>query len=127
MRLTVYFDSTCPYSFAAAVWLRQLEQVKSDLTVEWRSFLLREANRPAGEGVPVWEDTRVTPARTGLAFIGRRSAARHAPIAADTFRLVLQSALQIEHPDPSSRVCLRPLRLSLGSISPALKPTGKIQ
>lgn len=41
----------------------------------------------------------MTPARTGLAFIGRRSAARHAPIAADTFRFVLQSALQIEHPD----------------------------
>jgi len=43
--LTVYFDFTCGYSYRAMHWL----DLVPDLTVEWRTFSLKEVNREPGE------------------------------------------------------------------------------
>jgi 2-hydroxychromene-2-carboxylate isomerase len=43
--LTVYFDFTCGYSYRAMHWL----DLVPDLTVEWRTFSLKEVNRESGE------------------------------------------------------------------------------
>ena len=44
MAVTVYYDYTCPYSYRAARWLRQVP----DVEVQWAPFSLKEANRPEG-------------------------------------------------------------------------------
>jgi 2-hydroxychromene-2-carboxylate isomerase len=54
MHLIVYFDYTCPYSYAAALWLQRAQVWEPDLTTEWQPFLVKEINRPPGEGVPFW-------------------------------------------------------------------------
>ncbi len=33
MRLIVYFDYTCAFSYVAAVWLREVEALERDLTI----------------------------------------------------------------------------------------------
>jgi 2-hydroxychromene-2-carboxylate isomerase len=43
--LTVYFDFTCGYSYRAMHWLDLIP----DLTVEWRTFSLKEVNREPDE------------------------------------------------------------------------------
>lgn len=92
MRLIVYFDYTCAYSYAAAVWLRQVVVVERDLTVEWQPFVLKETNRPSEEGVPFWKQPSVTRTRTALAFVAGQAAARQDSDAYDRFRFALQSA-----------------------------------
>jgi predicted DsbA family dithiol-disulfide isomerase len=97
--LIVYFDYTCPYSYAAAVWLRQVVGAKHALTTEWRPFVVKEVNRPPGEGVPFWEQAGVITTRTGLAFAAGQAAARQGEPAFDRFRFLLQSAFQERHLD----------------------------
>lgn len=52
MQLIVYFDYTCPYSYAAAVWLQQVATVQHGLEIEWRPFVLNEVNRASEEHTP---------------------------------------------------------------------------
>ena len=92
MHLIVYFDYTCAYSYAAAVWLRQVVVVERDLTVEWQPFVLKETNRPPGEGLPLWKQPGVMRTRTALAFVAGQAAARQDSEAYDRFRFALQSA-----------------------------------
>jgi predicted DsbA family dithiol-disulfide isomerase len=99
MHLIIYFDYTCAYSYAAAVWLRQVEACEHDLTTEWRPFIVKEVNRAPGEGAPFWQQAGVTHTRTGLAFIAGQAAARQDPAAYDRFRFTLQSAFHAQHLD----------------------------
>ncbi len=48
-QVTVYYDYTCPYSYRAARWLRQLGEAGRKLEVEWKTFSLKEVNRGVGE------------------------------------------------------------------------------
>lgn len=92
MRLIVYFDYTCPYSYAAALWLRQVQARDLGITTAWRPFILKEINRQPGEGVPFWDQQGVMRTRTAQAFIAGQAAARQDPVAYDRFRLTLQAA-----------------------------------
>ncbi len=92
MRLIVYFDYTCAYSYAAALWLRQVVVVERDLMVEWRPFVLKETNRAPEEGVPFWKQPRVMRTRTALAFVAGQAAAKQDFDAYDRFRFALQCA-----------------------------------
>ncbi len=47
--ISIYYDYTCPYSYRAACWLRGLEEAGRELELEWKSFSLKEVNRPGGE------------------------------------------------------------------------------
>ena len=99
MQLIVYFDYTCAYSYATAVWLRQVVAVEPDLVIEWRPFVLKETNRPPGEGLPFWEQPGVMRTRTALAFAAGQAAARQDPDAYDRFRFALQTAVHGEPRD----------------------------
>ncbi len=99
MHLVVYFDYTCPYSFAAAAWLRQVEAREPDIATEWRPFVVREVNRAPGEGVPFWEQEGVIQTRTGLAFAARQAAVRQGTAADNRFRFLLQEAFHVRHMD----------------------------
>jgi predicted DsbA family dithiol-disulfide isomerase len=92
MHLIIYFDYTCPYSYAAALWLQRVQAREPDLTTEWRPFIVKEINRAPGEGVPFWEQEGVMRTRTAQAFIAGQAAARQGPAAYDRFRLALQAA-----------------------------------
>ncbi len=99
MRLVVYFDYTCVYSYAAAVWLRQVVALKPDLTIEWRAFVLNEANRPQGEGLPFWKQPGVMRTRTAVALMAGQAAAKQDGDAYDRFRFALQTAFHGEPRD----------------------------
>jgi len=96
MRLIVYFDYTCAYSYAAAVWLRQVAAHERDLAVEWRAFVLKETNRPPGEGLPFWKQLGVMRTRTAVAFMAGQAAAKQDADAYDRFRFALQTAFHVE-------------------------------
>ncbi len=99
MRLVVYFDYTCAYSYAAAVWLREVVALERELTVEWQPFVLRETNRPPDEGRPFWQQPGVLRTRTAVAFAAGQAAARQDPDAYDRFRFALQTAVHSAHRD----------------------------
>ena len=99
MQCIVYFDYTCPYSYAAAVWLRHVEATEYNVTTQWRPFIVKEVNRPPSEGEPFWEHETAAQTRTGLAFIAGQAAARQGGDAADRFRLLLQEAFHVRHLD----------------------------
>ena len=99
MHLIVYFDYTCPYSYQAAVWLPRVTAVQHDFTIEWRPFVVKEANRTADEGAPLWEQEAAVHTRTGLAFLAGEAAARQGGDAADRFRFLLQAAFHVHHLD----------------------------
>jgi len=69
MRLIVYFDYTCSYSYAAALWLREVEQTQPGLACEWRPFMLKAINRPPAEAVHFWEQPGVERTRAALAIV----------------------------------------------------------
>lgn len=59
--LAVYFDYTCRYSYRALHWLDLLP----DLTVEWRTFSLKEVNKEEDE--PSWLEAESTASLSVLA------------------------------------------------------------
>ncbi|HJR19174.1 MAG TPA: DsbA family protein [Actinomycetota bacterium] len=59
--LAVYFDYTCRYSYRAMHWLDLIP----DLTVEWRTFSLKEVNKEPDE--PSWLQADSTPSLSVLA------------------------------------------------------------
>ncbi len=99
MHLIIYFDYTCAFSYVVAVWLREVEALARDLTIEWRPFIVKEINRPAGEDVPFWEQASAPRSRTGLAFIAGQAAARQGSDVYDRFRFALQAAFHVQHQD----------------------------
>lgn len=99
MRLIVYFDYTCSYSYNAALWLRQVEQTQPDLQSEWRPFILKEINRSPGETTPFWEQPGVERTRTALAFIAGQAAMRQGSALYERFRFALQVAFHEQHRD----------------------------
>lgn len=99
IRLIVYFDYTCSYSYAVALWLRQVEQSVPDLQSEWRPFILKEINRSPHESRHFWEQERAARTRTGLAFIAGQAAMRQGPALYERFRFALQTAFHEEHRD----------------------------
>jgi predicted DsbA family dithiol-disulfide isomerase len=101
MHLLVYFDYTCPYSYAAAVWLQHLESTEHEVTIDWRPFIVKEVNRPPGEDEPFWEQEGAPQTRTGLAFLAGQAAARQGADASGRFRLLLQEAFHLRHLDIS--------------------------
>lgn len=92
MQLIVYFDYTCPYSYAAAVWLQQVATVQHDLEIEWRPFVLNEVNRASEEHTPFWDQEAALHTRTGLAFQAGQAAVRQGDDVAERFRFLLQEA-----------------------------------
>lgn len=99
MQLIIYFDYTCPYSYNAAIWLREVAAGEPALMAEWRPFVLKEVNRAPGEGQPFWEQAGVARTRTGLAFIAGQAAARQGAAAYEPFRFALQAAFHVQHQD----------------------------
>jgi predicted DsbA family dithiol-disulfide isomerase len=53
----VYFDFTCPYVHAAAVWLREVQRQlgEDQLEINWKFFPLEQVNAPDDAEVPIWE------------------------------------------------------------------------
>jgi 2-hydroxychromene-2-carboxylate isomerase len=47
--LAVYYDYTCRYSYRALHWLDRVATARRDLRIEWRTFSLKEVNRPEDE------------------------------------------------------------------------------
>jgi 2-hydroxychromene-2-carboxylate isomerase len=47
--LPVYFDYTCRYSYRAMHWLDRVAAARPDVHVDWRTFSLKEVNRPEDE------------------------------------------------------------------------------
>ncbi|MHB8718658.1 MAG: mycothiol-dependent nitroreductase Rv2466c family protein [Candidatus Dormibacteria bacterium] len=45
MKVTCFYDYTCPYSWRAYRWLSAAQRAGADVVVEWRTFSLKEANR----------------------------------------------------------------------------------
>jgi len=99
MQLIIYFDYTCAYSYTAALWLREVGALAPDLRTEWRPFVLKETNRPPGEGLPFWKQPGVMRTRTALAFVAGQAAARQDPNAYARFRFALQSAFHAQPRD----------------------------
>lgn len=59
MRLTVFYDYTCGYSFRVWRWLDGVRGRRDDLEVRWATFSLKEANRE--EGAPsLFEDDEIS-------------------------------------------------------------------
>lgn len=48
MQVKCFYDYTCSYSYKTMLWLRAAEATGANLSVDWRSFSLREANRDEG-------------------------------------------------------------------------------
>lgn len=44
--LAVYYDYTCRYSYRALHWLDRVAAARPELVIEWRTFSLKEVNRP---------------------------------------------------------------------------------
>lgn len=62
MNVTCFYDYTCAYSWRAAQWLSDASRGDADVSVAWRTFSIKEANRdstapspfvPAGSGLSV--------------------------------------------------------------------------
>ncbi len=47
--ITIYYDYTCPYSYRALLWLRQLERAGREIDLRWKTFSLKEVNVSEGE------------------------------------------------------------------------------
>ncbi len=47
--ITIYYDYTCPYSYRALLWLRQLERAGRKVDLRWKTFSLKEVNASEGE------------------------------------------------------------------------------
>lgn len=45
MNVTCFYDYTCPYSWRAVQWLGDAARGGADISVEWRTFSVKEANR----------------------------------------------------------------------------------
>jgi len=52
MQVICYYDYVCPYSYRAFQWLRRLEDVGKEFSVEWATFSFKGANRDKGTASP---------------------------------------------------------------------------
>jgi protein-disulfide isomerase-like protein with CxxC motif len=52
MQVTCYYDYNCRYSYKMMMWLRSVQERGADLSLDWRTFSLREINRDADEPSP---------------------------------------------------------------------------
>jgi len=69
--VTCYFDYTCPYSYKMLLWLRGVQQRGADLTLDWRTFLLKEVNRGLDEPSPFEEESSLPVLALALAHAAR--------------------------------------------------------
>jgi predicted DsbA family dithiol-disulfide isomerase len=56
-RIDFYFDPSCPYAYATAVWMRDVKAQLGDQSpaIIWKPFSLRQQNFPNQTGQRVWE------------------------------------------------------------------------
>ncbi len=47
--ITIYYDYTCPYSYRALLWLRELERAGREIDLRWKTFSLKEVNSSEGD------------------------------------------------------------------------------
>lgn len=69
--LDVYFDFTCPYSFEAAQWIKDISELMGSdvMAVRWRFFSLAQANGEKDDpGFKVWGGSHSAAAGGNLAF-----------------------------------------------------------
>lgn len=56
MQVSCWYDYTCPYSWRMAQWLTNVRANGEELSVTWRTFSLKEANRHPSEPSPFADD-----------------------------------------------------------------------
>jgi predicted DsbA family dithiol-disulfide isomerase len=52
MQVVCFYDYVCSYSYNTLRWLKTVKEVEPDLTIEWRTFSISEANRVEGTPSP---------------------------------------------------------------------------
>ncbi|MDQ3410509.1 MAG: DsbA family protein [Chloroflexota bacterium] len=82
----LYFDYICPYTQAASVWARQLDELLGDqVAITWRAFPIEQVNSPHGPEWLLWEQPEGGLSQGLLAFRAGKAAARQAPAAFNRF------------------------------------------
>ena len=76
--LTIYFDYTCRYSYRALHWLDRVAAARPAMRIDWRTFSLKEVNRP--DDVPPYLRAGAEPSVSVLA-LALAHAAREADFA----------------------------------------------
>ena len=89
-KLSVYFDYTCPFVYNATVWLRQVEdQSGQKPNIEWKPFVLAQANNKETEGWKAWEQPPGNNNRGILALRAGMAAKRQGEVLFSDFHLAL--------------------------------------
>lgn len=107
--IVVYFDYTCSYSYTVGRWLRQVETLGTEVTSQWRPFVLDEANREPEAVGPFWEQPAARQSVAGAAFVAGQAAAQQGEDLYEHFRFLLQAAIHDGRLDPRQSTVLAKL------------------
>ncbi|MEZ4498894.1 MAG: DsbA family protein [Thermomicrobiales bacterium] len=96
--IDVYYDYGCPYVYAAAVWLRDLQCKLGDkLIVNWKYFPLEQVNSGEGPEWKLWDQPADFVSRGRTAFHGAIAAKRQGPEAFNAFHFALLDAKHLDN------------------------------
>lgn len=93
--ITAYFDYTCPYSYRALRWLDRVRETGRGLSVTWRTFSLKEVNRPA-ESASFLSDTPVESVSIVALMLAKAAQAAGMDVF-ENYHEVVFEAMQGEH------------------------------
>jgi predicted DsbA family dithiol-disulfide isomerase len=97
IRIEVFGDYSCPFVYAAAAWLRDVEAgLDSPLDITWRWFSLEQVNSKEGPEWKVWERPDGFTSRALPAFSAGEAARRQGADAFRRFHFALLSAKHVE-------------------------------
>jgi len=95
--IDVYYDYGCPYVYAAAIWLRDLQCKLGDgLEINWKYFPLEQVNSGEDEDWKLWEQPLSFTSRGRTAFHGAIAARRQGEEAFEKFHFALLDAKHVD-------------------------------
>ncbi len=91
----IYFDYACPFAYAAAVWMRDVqEQRPGALKINWCYFSLEQVNQTNGEDWKIWDQPDDTKSRSVWSFRGSEAARKQGN---DAFERFMWELIQMKH------------------------------
>ena len=86
--LVIYSDYACPFVHNVAIWLDNLKtKCGLEVSVEWKPFMLDQANSRNETGTDIWDNADLTKPRSLLAQIAGLAAKRQGQNKFETFHL----------------------------------------
>ncbi len=97
VKIDVFYDYSCPYVHAAALWLKDVKTELGDaLEINWRYFPLEQVNAVEGPEWKLWEQPSSYFSRGRGAFHGAIAARRQGEDAFEAFHYGLLHAKHVE-------------------------------